>query len=363
MTRKKVLLGAAIAAAPLLALVAGCIIEVGDASIHLTWTINGQAATGDACTAANAARVRIVEDDNNDGFEDWRSIDFQCADGSEETIEHFHSGKVTYIAFELRSAAGTVLSRVPSSGYEAFTPAVGSNARSAAFTTSATQKAFLKFAWYLHYVGGPTWAPQVCTQFGATKVQFWLETNGDDTADDTVDYVCSAGQGSTGEIFTAGQAIKYAFALYDAGGTLLSKSTNWDTKTLAAGENDHGRVNFILGDYGPLDVDLTWADKISDPAYGPCDGDPYTTDKVGYLLKASNGDTYGDPVNIATDPTTCEVTYTWDIVDFDTYLLIVDGANTAGTVEWHGECPNLLVDNWALDSNAFTCQIAMTKSP
>jgi hypothetical protein len=99
----------------------------GDASIHLTWTIGGSTANSDECLAVNAAWVRIVEDENDDGSVDRYYRQMACSEGSGETARYFESDKTTHVAFELGQLGGDVLVRVPATGFTAFTPDAGSN--------------------------------------------------------------------------------------------------------------------------------------------------------------------------------------------------------------------------------------------
>jgi hypothetical protein len=202
-------------------------------------------------------------------------------------------------------------------------------------------------------------------------VQLWIENTGDDTADQRFDFTCSAGTGLTTAEWQAGDQVKYAFALVDAAGTLLSQSAVWETDTLADGINDFSTVNLYIGDYGPLGVELQFGDKMTDPAYGACDFPPDSVTQIGYLLCwgplvsggcADAGSLY-DEVDIDTDPATCQEDLAWDIIDFGTYTLVVDGEDAAGTTTWGYECQDLLVDSVEPSSNEFICQVEMTASP
>ncbi len=108
----------------------------GDASIHLTWTINGETATATRCDAVGAAWVRIVEDEDGDGAVDKYFRQMACSEGSGETARLFDSAQATDIAFELGQLGGTVLEREPATGFRAFDPVTGSNDITVDFTVS-----------------------------------------------------------------------------------------------------------------------------------------------------------------------------------------------------------------------------------
>jgi len=361
----------------------GCVL--GDASVHLTWTINGQQANVSVCDDAGGRWVYVVEDGNMNGTWDvgeWRSVRHACYLGALETVKHFMSGEETRIAFQLNDSDDNVLSR---SDWITFMPEVGSNDFDVNFQTSATGGASVQITWYIHGIRGGTdvgWgtgsAQEVCalvqdlsTLSAPPGVQLWIENTGDDTADMRFDFPsCTAGQGLTTEEWQAGESIRYAFALVDGAGTLLSQSVSWENRTLAAGVNDLGTVNFYIGDYGPLEVELQWGDKIADPAYGSCDFPPDSVAALGYLLcwgsltagACPDGYLY-DEVDIETAPASCVSDLAWDITDFGTYTLVIDGEDAAGTTMWGFECQDLVVDSMEPSSNQFICRVLMTASP
>ncbi|MBW2263747.1 MAG: hypothetical protein JRG91_17435, partial [Deltaproteobacteria bacterium] len=57
----------------------------------------------------------------------------------------------------------------------------------------------------------------------------------------------------------------------------------------------------------------------------------------------------------------CTTDLTWLETEFDTYDLIIDGDDAAGTTVWGSTCAGLVVDNES--SNAWQCDILMTSSP
>ena len=91
---------------------------------------------------------------------------------------------------------------------------------------------------------------------------------------------------------------------------------------------------------------------------------------MGYLLcwggmvgdSCPEGNLY-DEVDISTEPTECREELLWDILDYGTYSLIVDGEDEFGAVLWGVECTGLLVDSYEPYSNEFICQVFMTFTP
>jgi hypothetical protein len=249
---------------------------------------------------------------------------------------------------------------------------------------TCTTEATVSFTWYIHGVQGGVdvgWgtgvAQEVCQLAqdlsGLTAppvVQIWLEETGDDVADTRIDFVCSAGQGTSSAFWDAGDSIKYAFALVDGSGALISQSTAWETQTLVAGNNDLGTTDFYIGEYGPLGVELQWANQITGPTYGDCAFPTNDVTKLGYLLcwgslsggNCPEGMLY-DEVNIDVEPATCTTDLRWDITDFGTYTLVIDGEDAAGTTLWGFECQDLIVDDEEPESNEFICQVLMTVTP
>lgn len=234
------------------------------------------------------------------------------------------------------------------------------------------EDAFVKFTWYLHGVKGGemTWYDEeVCDLFDATTVQLWLDEDDDNVTDVYFEFNCKDGTGVTEEAWSSGEEIKFAFGLYDESGQLISQSEEWETAVLSAGENDLEKVNFYIGDYGPLGVDIEWADKTVDPAFGGCDFPPDTVSKMGYLLceGAQTGDdtcdtgTLYDEVDIDTNPGDCTSRLDWDIIDFGTYTLVIDGEDASGSTLWGSSCEELVVDSMIPSSNEFTCQVLMTE--
>jgi hypothetical protein len=251
---------------------------------------------------------------------------------------------------------------------------------------ACTTEATVSFTWYIHGVQGGVdvgWgsgsAQEVCelardlSEITAMPVvQLWLEETGDDIADERVDFTCTAGSGTTDAFWEAGETIKYAFSLVDGSGELISQSTSWETVTLAEGDNDLGEVNFYIGDYGPLGVEIQWANSITGPSYdNDCTFPDPDVHEMGYLLcicpalatcTCAEGTMY-DEVDIDTDPITCRTDIRWDITDFGYYTLVIDGEDAAGTTLWGFTCQDLIVDDEEPMSNEFICQVMMTVTP
>jgi hypothetical protein len=250
---------------------------------------------------------------------------------------------------------------------------------------ACTTQATVSFAWYIHGVQGGVdvgWgsgtAQEVCElardMSGLTVmpvVQLWLEETGDDIADTRVDFTCTAGSGTTEPLWEAGETLKYAFTLVDGAGEPISQSTAWETMVLSAGDNDLSEVNFYIGDYGPLGVEIQWANSITSPTYdNDCAFPDPDVHEMGYLLcwGSLTGDTCPagnlyDEVDIDVDPITCRTDIRWDITDFGTYTLVIDGEDAAGTTLWGFECQDLIVDSEEPLSNEFICLVAMTVTP
>jgi hypothetical protein len=112
-------------AAGALALCAAC--SAGDASIELTWSIDGEAADVTVCEEAGAAWVQVVEDEDDDGTVDREFAQMLCSRGTAETASVFESDSPTHIAFLLGAYGGEILARHPRAGFVAFNPEPGGN--------------------------------------------------------------------------------------------------------------------------------------------------------------------------------------------------------------------------------------------
>jgi hypothetical protein len=244
--------------------------------------------------------------------------------------------------------------------------------------------ASVAFSWMIHNVAGGSdvaWgsgtANEICQLVQALEdlasppgVQLWVDETGDGVADTAFYFDCQAGSGLTTEEWEAGESLTYAFALVDSNGMLLSQSMAWESVSLRGGVNDLGAVNFYIGDYGPLEVELLWADKIDNPAFGSCDFPPDSVAVMGYLLcwgplsggRCPEGMLY-DEVDIGMDPARCLSELVWEVTDFGAYTLLIDGEDIMGITIWGMECQDLVVDSFEPSSNAFVCQVYMTASP
>jgi hypothetical protein len=70
-----------------------------------------------------------------------------------------------------------------------------------------------------------------------------------------------------------------------------------------------------------------------------------------------------DEVNIDADPATCRNDLAWDILDFGTYTLVLDGEDALGTTLWGSECQDLSVTRSEPGENRFDCTVLMTATP
>lgn len=160
--------------------------------------------------------------------------------------------------------------------------------------------------------------------------------------------------------YRRGQTIWFAFELIDSRGMVLATSREWAEITLSRGTNDLGHVDFDLGDYGPLDILVQWADDTVDPAFGECSFPDPDVAIMGYLLMYATGEVV-DEVDIDVDPMDCTTELSWLETAFDTYDLIVDGEDAAGSALWGSTCMGIVVDSEA--RNAWECDVLMTFSP
>jgi hypothetical protein len=117
-------------------LAALCSCTGDDASLHITWTINGEAATLDRCNDVGAAWVRIHIDDDGDGDADRYSRDMGCLNGSGETLKIFDSGETYKVKFELMGEAENKAWDPDGSGWYDLAPDPGTNEMAVTFTVA-----------------------------------------------------------------------------------------------------------------------------------------------------------------------------------------------------------------------------------
>jgi hypothetical protein len=328
-----------------------------DAAVELEWTIDDRPAGAAACGSVGADKVRIEHDEDGDASADW-VFDFPCPAGRGTTDYHFESGTYASVRFLLLGQS-EVLSLTD---WDAMLMQRGVNPVTVDFNTSVAppDTASVSFTWSIHFVPGGT---EICGWAGAAAVRLMLDADDDGTEDDHFDFDCREGSGATGEAFEPGQVIHFAFALLDASAAPISRTSGWEARTLAAGPNNLGSVNFIVGDYGPLGVELQWGNAVGeDASFGACDFPPETVSNIGYLLRESDGSIV-DSVDIDTAPLDCAQALRWDVLDYGTYELVVDGEDAGATAIWGATCADLVVDDYETESNEFTCNIAMTQSP
>jgi len=306
--------------------------------------------------------VHLRLDPSGDGEADY-DYEFNCAAGSARTPEDFTAGETVRYALALLDASGRVLAQSEDWSTHVLEPGVN-DLGTVDFVPAPVHDAAVSLAWTIHYLPA---GDALCGTMGARSVQLWFDETGDGTADGTFDFTCGDGFGSTGFVFDSGFYFRYAFALFDAGGNILSQSGEWDSLTLVSGNNDLGEINFIVGDYGPLSVDIFWADAADGPAFGGCDFPPGGVSVMGYLL-CRDGLVEGgcppaslyDEVDIDISPVACRETLSWNILDFGLYELIIDGKDETGGTLWGAGCGDLVVDGVEPGSNAYLCYALMS---
>ncbi|MFH1438831.1 MAG: hypothetical protein ABIJ56_24185 [Pseudomonadota bacterium] len=330
----------------------------GDAAIDLEWTIDGGPATSAACDEVAGSTVRIEHDEDGDLVSDF-DFDFPCSAGEGRTDYHFYSGYHENIRFALLEGE-SVLSATE---WDAVLIEEGVNFYSVNFNTGTPpppDRAALAFGWYIHFVPGDE---DICAWADAGTVMLMIDDDGDGEEDITFNFDCEDGSGVTDDIFDPDREIHFAFALADSSGEIISMTAEYNSITPDEGENRLGDVNFLIGDYGPLAVELRWADAISsEPNYADCDSPMHAVSAIGYLLRDEDGDIY-DLVDIDDGPVSCAGAVTWDVIAFGTYELVVDGKDVTGDIVWGSMCSDLVVDSWDRDSNEHICNIDMTRGP
>ncbi len=359
---------AAVVAIPLMVLATSCIITVSfwegdDSSVQFDWLIDGTDASSTTCAAADASQVRMSVSEIDDSWEWWDDFYWPCSAGVADTGYVFATGSY-YFAWQLIDSGNSPISQTD---WFMHTLTSGSNDIATIDFVTGTPPVgpTLVFDWTIEeHAFETTLYDSLCTWAtgDTTTIQLWVDTDGDEVADDAFNAECEWGAAQIEPAtsgYTVGQNIDIAFALIDSADTVWSQSPTWDSVTLVSGENDLGSVDFDLGDYGPLDVTLFWQDKEVDPVDIDCEGPPII-EAMGYLLSYSTGDV-ADEVDIDTGGMECTTLLSWLETDFDTYELILDGENVTGGYLWGATCIDLVVDDES--SNAWGCDVLMTDSP
>jgi hypothetical protein len=326
-----------------------------DASIHIEWSIDGRAPDVSTCGTVGADTVWIEQDLDGDDVADW-TFDFPCSDGEGSTSMAFFSGTYADLRYLLAGSEGTI----SQTGWNATLMQRGINNITIDFNTTPVEppdSASLALSWQIHFVPADA---ELCSWAGATTVSILLDDTGDGEADRSLDFSCSDGHGASEAVFEPEQALRFSFALLDAAGDAISATTEWVPIELAAGVNNLGTVNFIVGDYGPLGVELRWAGETGDdPPAGDCSFPAENVASMGYLLRSSDG-TVIDEVDIEEAPMDCTDYISWAILDYGQYEIVVDGSSSSGGTIWGATCPDLVVDNYDQASNEFTCTVLIT---
>jgi hypothetical protein len=322
-----------------------------DAAAVTTWTIEGEDVLEDACLAAGAETVRVTYRAVGTTIEETRS--FACAAGTGSTGNRFASGDSYEFRWDVLDAHEAILARVPfGDTWERRTMDPGDNAFTVRFSFPVVPDARLDATWTLHGT-----APDLarCTAVGASSVRLtwrWAVTGGTESA--FREWPCAAGSGGSGSVLSSGTAYALAWDLLDGEGEAF-ESLDGGTVTAAAGPNAVS-VDFEPG--GTLTVNLEWADKVADPAYGDCAFPPDDVAEIGWLLRDAAAAVV-DEADIETAPETCTTTLRWDRLPFDTYSLDVAGrAADPATAAWAVTCPDLLLDD--ITACVFTCRVEMT---
>jgi len=328
-----------------------------DAAIHLEWTIDDAQAGSSTCSEAGATTVRIEYDENGDNSSEW-DFEFSCPAGDGTTDYDFYSGYSANLRFILLGNDGVV----SSTNWETTLLQRGVNDFVVNFNTPVIppDTAYLTLDWSIHFVPGDA---EICNWADSGKVRLMMDNDNDGEEDSHFEFDCESASGATDDVFEPGQIVHFAFALMDTSGEAISVTSGWETFTLSAGENNLGSVNFFIGDFGPLGVELQWADSTGEtPSYGGCDFPPQPVSKIGYLLKSEDGTVY-DVADIDEAPLDCANYLYWYVVDFGTYELVIEGEDETGGAIWGSTCPDLLIDSYEEGSNEFTCRVEMTPGP
>jgi hypothetical protein len=333
----------------------------GDASLAFTWTILGAAAGPTVCESVGGAAVELRLDLDGDDAPDF-AYEFNCGAGAAETPMDFSAGdSIRYAVALLDDRGGAVDESGPWSTalLEEGTNDLGHHD----FRCETEHDAAISFFWKIHYM---TATDRVCGAVGAWGARILIEETGDDEPEQVIDFPCGAGSGSTGFVFDGGVEMKLAFALVDGEGNSFAHTWMWVYRTLLPGNNNLGEVNFVVGDYGPLRVDVLWESSETPGTYGACGETGPAVTAVGYVLCRGGleGETCPasglyDLVNIDVSPLSCGPGLSWDLLDFGLYDLIIDGRDEAGGLEWHGLCLALSVDEPEPGGNSFECRIAL----
>jgi hypothetical protein len=123
--------------AAVLACTIGSCTNANDASLHITWTLDGASATLDECNDAGASWVQIHIDDDGDGDADRYSRDMGCLNGSGETLKIFDSEESYQIKFELKGGGAAIAWDPDGGGWHSFDPEPGTNEWDVDFTIPA----------------------------------------------------------------------------------------------------------------------------------------------------------------------------------------------------------------------------------
>lgn len=127
---------------------------------------------------------------------------------------------------------------------------------------------------------------------------------------------------------------------------------------------DLGTVDFVLEEFGPLDLELTWESRAAAGSYGACADAAPPVAYIGYRLiligsASGEGDTIVDELSADSRSAACAGELAWPFVPFGRYLVEVRGRNEAGDLLWEGGCGgcDVIVDDTGAGSNSCACAI------
>jgi len=237
---------AAAACAAVLWAGAGCGGESGpawagsQASVSLTWTINGRAPSAARCTAVGGEFVMLWvspvdpgcrggEAGCGDALPTWT---WECGGGTATTGLDFRTGPV-WLSWGLVNAEGA---RREATSWDLRDLHAGNNGFIFNWTPgwAVPPDAAVATQWT---IGGLAAGTDTCGSLGAENMRLSHRTAGG--AVQTNEWPCADGAGNTGIAFRATQEYELLWELLDAAGTAVATlpETGWETHELAAGDN------------------------------------------------------------------------------------------------------------------------------
>jgi len=318
------------------------------ASVSVSWTIDGAEAEPRACAALAATTARLVQR-VDEGRRLDPDLEWSCASGTGVSARVFEVATLDF-AVELLDPNGAVVAWSP---WTRRTVVPGENSLGVfdLQVSAPPPDASVTVRWR---VGGVEASTASCAAVGGATVR--LDWRVGTLEGEPFDWPCAGGTGTTLAALRGGIETDFRLRLLDADGYTVARAPrgSWTVRTLVAGDNELEPFELATDvSREPLSALLFWAERAGDGAiYVACTEAGVV--RLGYRLEDGGGAVV-DEVDLASSPSACSGYLTWVALPLDTYTLLVEAEDETAAASWSAECWGLEVSD-PLD-NSFVCRV------